>query len=100
MMQISPLTVGRQNILESGTGKLRPCLSVSRLLNKPMPDEKLKLSDLSEAEKMVDNNDFLMSLELQTQYFHVSIREKQWKYLGCQVQNPATGGNIYFYSKS
>ena len=31
---VNPLTVGRQNILQSGTVKLRPCLDVSRLLNK------------------------------------------------------------------
>ena len=47
-----------------------------------MPDEKVKLSDLSEAEELVDKDDFLMSLDLQNQYFHVEIHEKQWKYLG------------------
>ena len=96
---VNPLTVGRQNILQSGTVKLRPCLDVSRLLNKLMPDEKVKLSDLTEAEKLVDKNDYLMSLDLENQYFHVQIQEKQWKYLGCQVQNPETEEKHFFLFK-
>ena len=96
---INPLSVVKQLILQTGESKLRPCLDVSRLLNKLMPDEKVTLSDLSVSEKLVDKNDYLMSMDLENQYFHVMIQEDQWTYLGCQVEDTKVKEKHFFVFK-
>ena len=44
---------------------------MSRPLNPLMKEEKCKLEDLSVAEQLVDKNDFMCTLDLKNQFFHV-----------------------------
>ena len=54
----SPMSVSEKMDLSSGELKKRPCLDASRHLNKFLKFDKVKLSDLSVSEKLLDYGDW------------------------------------------
>ena len=78
---INPLNLVTK--IDNVTGKIkhRPCIDMSRHLNPLMKEEKCKLEDLSIAEQLVDKNDFMCTLDLKNQFFHVQLNSDYKKYL-------------------
>ena len=68
---------------------------MSRHLNPLMKEEKCKLEDLSIAEKLVDKNDFMCTLDLKNQFFHVQLNADYKKYFGFKFPNDS-GLNEYY----
>ena len=60
---------------------------MSRPLNPLMKEEKCKLEDLSVAEQLVDKNDFMCTLDLKNQFFHVQLNSDYKKYFGFKLPN-------------
>ena len=92
----SPMSVSEKMDLSSGELKKRPCLDASRHLNKFLKFDKVKLSDLSVSEKLLDYGDWQSCFDLENQYFHVSINPAFHKYLGFSIPDVTSGDPIYF----
>ena len=78
----SPLTVSEKTDYLTGTKKKRPCLDLSRHVNKHLEVPKIKLDDLSVSEKLISENDYQASFDLENAYFHINIAPAFRKYLG------------------
>ena len=68
---------------------------MSRPLNPLMKEEKCKLEDLSVAEQLVDKNDFMCTLDLKNQFFHVQLNSDYKKYFVFELPNDS-GLNEYY----
>ena len=53
--------------------KKRLCLDLSRNVNKRIPDEPVKLDDLSVSEKIIEPGDYMTAFDLKNQFFHVKL---------------------------
>ena len=92
----SPLSVSSKLDLSTGETKLRPCYDASRHLNKYLDVPKVKISDLSVSEKLLEQGDYQTCFDLENQYFHCSVNESHHQYLGFNLQNEDTGEDEYY----
>ena len=92
----SPLSVSSKLDLSTGETKLRPCYDASRHLNKYLDVPKVKISDLSVSEKLLEPGDYQTSFDLENQYFHIGIHEAHHQYLGFNLPNEETGVDEYY----
>ena len=92
----SPLSVSSKLDLLTGEIKLRPCYDASRHLNKYLDVPKVKISDLSVSEKLLEPGDYQTCFDLENQYFHINIHEAHHKYLGFNLPNENTGEDEYY----
>lgn len=83
--------------IDNGTGKVknRPCIDMSRHLNKLMKEEKCKLDDLSVAEQTLEKDDFMCTLDLKNQFFHVHLNPEFRKFFGFKL--PRESGEMDYY---
>ena len=92
----SPLSVSSKIDLSTGELKLRPCYDASRHLNKYLDVTKVKISDLSVSEKLLEQGDFQTCFDLENMYFHVAIHESHHQFLGFNLPNEKTGEDEYY----
>ena len=67
--------------------KKRLCLGLSRNVNKRIPDEPVKLYDLSVSEKIVEPGDYMIAFDLKNQFFHVKLHPDVKKKFGFEVMS-------------
>ena len=91
----NPMTVAEKIDLRTGKLKLRPCMDFSRHLNDYIPKQAVKLSNLPEAEKLLEDGDWQTCFDLSNMFFHVKINRNQWKFLGCEIESPE--GEVIYY---
>ena len=75
--------------------KKRLCLDLSRFVNKCVPDEPVKLDDLSVSEKIVEPRDFMTAFDLKNQFFHVQLHPAARQFFGFMI--PGKDGKPEFY---
>ena len=71
---------------KTGKVKKRPCLDLSRHVNKYIMDTPVNISHLSAVEDMLLEGDFQTLYDLNNMYFQVKVTQKQQ-----QFENPSTG---------
>jgi hypothetical protein len=77
----SPLLLVRKK-----SGKYRPCLDL-RHLNKFVPHQKFKMEGLKQLRDMIQEGDFMTSIDLQDGYLHVPVSPASQKYLQFSWKN-------------
>ena len=92
----SPLSVSSTINLSTGETKLRPCYDASRHLNNFLDVPKVKISDLSVSEKLLEQGDYQTAFDLENMYFHIRIHESHHQYLGFNMPNEHTGEDEYY----
>ena len=78
----SPLTVSAKTDYLTGEVKLRPCLDLSRHVNKYITAPPLRLEDLEIAEKLLEPGCWQASWDLASAYLHILVASEYQKYLG------------------
>ena len=63
------MTVAVQHNLITNVTKYRPCIDLSRHVNKFIKDFPVKLDDLTVVEELVSPGDFMTALDLENQFF-------------------------------
>jgi Reverse transcriptase (RNA-dependent DNA polymerase) len=91
----NPLTVAAKYDAYKQEVKLRPCIDLSRHVNKHIKQQHVKLDGLDSAEQLIEQGDFLTSFDLENQFFHVFLRPEDRKYFGFAV--PDDRGNMQYY---
>ena len=92
---VNPITVAEKIDPRTNKLKLRPCLDFSRHVNHYIKDQSVRLTNLQEAEKLLEKDDWQTSFDMLNMYFHVRVNEEFQKFFGCQVTSPE-GEKIYF----
>ncbi len=62
--------------------KLRPCIDLSRHVNKCTKVSPVKMDDLSLAKELIAQNNFMASFDLVNQFFHVRLNPADQKFFG------------------
>ncbi len=75
--------------------KLRPCIDLSRHVNKCTRVSHAKLDDLSVAQELISKDDYMASFDLANQFFHVRLHEADKKFFGFEI--PGVDGRPEFY---
>jgi Reverse transcriptase (RNA-dependent DNA polymerase) len=91
----NPLTVAVQHIAETGVTKYRPCIDLSRHVNAHIADFPVKIDDLSVAQELIEQGDFMVALDLENQFFQVRLHPDTKKYFGFSVPGP-DGSPLYY----
>ena len=92
---INPMTVVTKVDLETGEIKKRPCIDMSRCLNKLVPPVKSTLDSLSVCEKMLMAGDFQSVFDLENMYFHIQLHPDARQFFGFSLPSD-NGGKDYF----
>ena len=92
---INPLTVNVEHNEKGEVTKKRPCIDVSRCLNKHFPKVKTKLDTLNRCDHLISTDCFMTSLDLSNAYFHVRLHKDSRKFMGFQVENEQ--GEVEFF---
>ena len=79
------MTVAVQHNLITNVTKYRPCIDLSRHVNKFIKDFPVKLDDLSVVEELVSTGDFMTALDLENQFFQVRLHPSMCDFLGFMV---------------
>ena len=91
----SPLTVSAKTDYLTGEVKLRPCLDLSRHINKYLTPPALRLEDLETAEKLLEPGCWQASWDLKSAYLHINVAPPYQKYLGFSL--PDKSGKTCYY---
>ena len=91
----SPLTVSAKTDYLTGEVKLRPCLDLSRHVNKYVTAPPLRLEDLEIAEKLLEPGCWQASWDLASAYLHINVASEYQKYLGFSL--PGQSGDVCYY---
>jgi hypothetical protein len=91
----NPLTVAAKFDAYKQEVKYRPCIDLSRHVNKHIKKVHVKLDDLDSAEQLIEQGDFLTAFDLENQFFHVYLRPEDRKYFGFAV--PDEKGQLQYY---
>jgi hypothetical protein len=91
----NPLTVAAKYDAYKQEVKLRPCIDLSRHVNRLIKKVHVKLDDLDSAEQLIEQGDYLTAFDLENQFFHVYLRPEDRKYFGFAV--PDEKGQLQFY---
>ena len=94
----SPLTVSAKTDYLTGQEKLRPCLDLSRHLNKYLRIPSVKLEGLDVAKKLLEPDCWQVSWDLTSAYLHINMAPEYQKYLGFSL--PDLSGKVCFYQFS
>ena len=94
----NPMTVAEKKNLRTGKIKLRPCMDFSRHVNKFIEDQPVRLANLEEAEKLLEEADYQTSFDMENMYFQIEVKKMFQKYFGCAIMSPE-GEQIYFQFK-
>ena len=91
----SPLSISSKTNYLTGEVKLRPCLDLSRHVNKLINIPTVKLEDLEVAEKLLEPGSWQCSWDLLSAYLHVNVAPEFHKFLGFSL--PDKFGKTCFY---
>ena len=91
----SPLTVSAKTDYLTGEVKLRPCLDLSRHVNKFLSAPSLRLEDLEVNEKLLEPGCYQVASDLESCYLHVNVAPEFQKYLGFSLSDEY--GKNHFY---
>ena len=91
----NPMTVAVQHNLITNVTKYRPCIDLSRHVNKFIKDFPVKLDDLTVVEELVSPGDFMTALDLENQFFQVRLHPSMRDFLGFMV--PDINGIPVYY---
>ena len=94
----NPMTVAVQPNLQTGVTKYRPCIDLSRHVNKFITPCPAKLDDLTVVEELVVPNDFMVALDLENQFFQIRLHPSMSQFLGFMV--PDVDGTPMFFQFS
>ena len=75
--------------------KFRPCIDMSRCLNKLVYKPKVTLDSLSVCEKILMENDYQTVFDLENMYFHIRLHQDSKKFFGFSL--PAEGGGKEYF---
>jgi hypothetical protein len=75
--------------------KYRPCIDLSRHVNRFIAASSVQLDHLSISQELILPGDFMTSLDLENQFFHVRLAPGMWKYLAFAV--PAADGSTQYF---
>jgi hypothetical protein len=70
----NPLTVAAKYDAYKQEVKLRPCIDLSRHVNKHIKQQHDKLDGLDSVGQLIEQGDFLTLFDLENQFFHVFLR--------------------------
>ena len=91
----NPMTVAVQPNLITNVTKYRPCIDLSRHVNKFIKDFPVKLDDLTVVEELVSPGDFMTALDLENQFFQVRLHPSMCDFLGFMVPD-LDGAPVYY----
>jgi hypothetical protein len=91
----NPLSVVEKYNPVSDKTKFRVVLDMSRHVNDCIEDRPVKLDDLTVAESILEQNDYLTAFDLKNQFFHVKLHPSQKCYFGFAV--PDENGEFQFF---
>jgi len=89
------MTVAVQYNMASDSVKYRPCIDLSRCVNKLLVDLSVSLEGLSVAEVLIKKDDFMTALDLKDMYLNIRLHPSARKYLGFAV--PDDDGSLSYY---
>ena len=78
------------------SNKWRLVVDTSCHLNPYLEKRKMKLEDLTVMADLVKEGDFLSTDDLDSGYWHVPLHPSMYPFVGCHMENPATGETQYF----
>jgi hypothetical protein len=90
------MTVAVQYNLVTEVTKYRPCIDLSRHVNRFIAASSVQLDHLSISQELILPGDFMTSLDLENQFFHVRLAPGMRKYLGFAV--PVSDGSMQYFS--
>jgi len=76
----NPMTVAVKYDPVKEQTKMRPCIDLSRHVNKHFKTH-VKMDDLTVAEELISLGDFMASFDLANQFFHVRLHPEARKYI-------------------
>jgi hypothetical protein len=82
------MTVAVQYNATLDTTKYRPCIDLSRHVNPAIARSTVKLDDLTVAEELILPGDYMTSLDMENQYFHIRLHPSMTQYMGFMVLDP------------
>jgi len=91
----NPMSVAVQYNAVLDTTKYRPCIDLSRHVNRCIAKSSVKLDDLTVAQELISPNDFMTSLDLENQYFQIRLNPEMSKYIGFMI--PDQDGSPCYY---
>jgi hypothetical protein len=91
----NPMSVAAKHDLVKDETKLRPCIDLSRHVNKCTRVSHAKLDDLTVAQELVSKGDYMASFDLANQFFHVKLHQADKKFFGFEL--PGKDGVSEFY---
>jgi hypothetical protein len=91
----NPTSVASKYYLIKDETKLRPCLDLSRHMNKCTKVSHLKMDDLSLAGELIAKNNFMASFDLANQFFHVRLNPADKKFSGFAL--PGKDGQMKYF---
>ena len=91
----SPITVSAKTDYLTGEVKFRPCLDLSRHVNKYLAVPPVKLEDLEVGEKLLEPGCWQASWDLASAYLHVNVAPEYHQYLGFSL--PDLSGKVCYY---
>ena len=91
----NPMTVAVQHNLVTDVIKYRPCIELSRHVNRFIKDFLVKLDDLTVVEVLVSSGDFMTAFDLENQFFLVRLNPAMSDFLGFMVPDPS-GTPVYY----
>ena len=89
------MTVAVQHNLVTDVIKYRPCIELSRHVNRFIKDFLVKLDDLTVVEVLVSSGDFMTAFDLENQFFQVRLNPAMSDFLGFMVPDPS-GTPVYY----
>ena len=92
---VNPMSISTTSDKDGNIIKYRPCLDLSRFINKFAKCEKIKFDDLTETEQSIFHGEFATSFDLENAYFHFYLSDKDKKLFNFAVINEL-GEVIYF----
>ena len=94
----NPMTVAAKYDPVKDETKLRPCIDLSRHVNKCTKDSHAKLDDLTTAQELISKDDFMASFDLANQFFQVKLHEADKKFFGFELPGPEGKPEYYQFT--
>ena len=92
---VNPMSVNIETDQRGNVTKKRPCIDLSRFINKRTPDNPIIMDNLTEVEPAVSKGDYMSTFDLTNCYFQFSLKKSDRKFLNFALPND-DGGESYF----
>ena len=93
---VNPMSMVTQLDFRNYKIKKRPCLDLSRHVNKFIVDSPMNISHLGAVENILIEGDYQTLYDLENMYFQVKVSKEDRQYLGCSIEEVETGEFHYF----